>query len=47
MKDKSEIDVQPGTPHETELTTIEGKRLAAAATDRGRSSYSMSIMIIW
>jgi hypothetical protein len=45
MKDKSEIE-QPGTPNATELTTVEGKRLAAAASDRGRANYSTAIMIV-
>lgn len=45
MKDKSEME-QPGTPNETELTTVEGKRLAAAASDRGKSTYSTAMMIV-
>jgi hypothetical protein len=45
MKDKSEIE-QPGTPNEAELTSIDGKRLAAAASVRGKTSYSTAMMIV-
>jgi len=45
MKDKSEIE-QPGTPNETDLTTVEGKRLAAAASDRGKLNFSTAIRVI-
>jgi hypothetical protein len=41
---KTELMDQPDTP--TELESNAGKSLAAAAKDRGKSSYSTAMMII-